>query len=236
MARSEFVYGEIGNLVLSSYSLITQIHPETKPGIWKAVETTTGQIVCFKMFPNQFYFENATLEEQSNSNLECVNRVIDFGYDEQIKSYYAVFEWIEGKTVSESLTENALENSHLLLRVLASLRDLHLSGLRHGDFHISNIMVRIDSSIVFIDLCIEPELDMLDFDRIVQFNKFKTLLTRSELTAPFPTPITMDWLDGLIDHLKIRIQEGTEKSAYEAGVHSSSIPDFVGSKQTARSL
>ncbi|MEV7676653.1 class III lanthionine synthetase LanKC [Streptomyces sp. NPDC088752] len=106
------------------------------------------------------------------AHLECVPRLI--GYQVVWEHHFLVEEYIEGKTLRDEvlsrypLAETAASADALaqytrwamdvLAKVDHALMSVHAAGVRFGDLHPSNIMVRPDGRIVLIDLEMASDL------------------------------------------------------------------------------
>ncbi len=106
------------------------------------------------------------------AHLECVPRLI--GYQVVWEHHFLVEEYVEGKTLRDEvlsrypLAEAAASADALaqytrwaldiLAKVDHALMSVHAAGVRFGDLHPSNIMVRPDGRIVLIDLEMASDL------------------------------------------------------------------------------
>ena len=64
---------------------------------------------------------------------------------------YVISEWIEGKPLSKVHNASPKQQFHYLLQICLSLKDVHRSGVVHGDITPANVMVRTNDSVVLTD-------------------------------------------------------------------------------------
>lgn len=137
------------------YKLLEKIGEGGFGRVYRAIQINTGQIVAIKFLAisdefdtekKQRYIERFERETLLGSRLQHPNivRLLDKGscHDDLL---YAVFEYIDGKTLKQTLAETsalgALETAQIMAQVLDALAHAHEKGVIHRDIKPANIML-----------------------------------------------------------------------------------------------
>lgn len=140
---------------IPSYDLFEQIGEGGFGLVYKARQTTTGQLVAIKLLKNnpdldeqKRNHQNARFERETKLNAQInhphIVKLLDKGYTDK-GDLFAVFEYVEGQTLKSLITQNngltAPETSQLMGQVLDALVCAHEQGIVHRDLKPQNIMV-----------------------------------------------------------------------------------------------
>lgn len=139
----------------SAYEILEMIGKGGFGRVYRAQQANTGQIVAIKFLSvsseyddakKKRYIERFERETQLCSRLQHPNivRLLDKGRfdDDQL---YAVFEYVEGKTLKQTLAESgtltAIEAADIMGQVLDALVHAHAEGVIHRDIKPANIIL-----------------------------------------------------------------------------------------------
>jgi len=137
-----------------AYQLIDKIGEGGFGHVYKATLVNTGQPVAIKFLSissefdankRQRYIERFERETLLGSRLQHPNivRLLDKGESGQL--LFAVFEYVEGKTLKQHLTESgalsANQTTDVMTQVLDALAHAHQQGVVHRDIKPANIML-----------------------------------------------------------------------------------------------
>lgn len=139
----------------TQYQLLHKIGEGGFGKVFKATQKNTGQTVAIKFLAiephceeqqKQRYIERFKRETSLSSQLQHPNivRLLDKG---QVNSnlLYGVFEFVEGLSLKEHLTQegalNAVDAKEVMLQVLDALIHAHQNGIVHRDIKPANIML-----------------------------------------------------------------------------------------------
>lgn len=147
--------GIYSNFQSNKYTLLKKIASSQSSEIFKALNNNTQQIVAIKFLrltqvksekERQHSISRFIQETLLCSQLQHPNivRLLDKGTCNE--GMYAVFEFVEGKPLSELLIESksrmALAVAEMMSQVLDALMHIHQMGIVHRDIKPANIMVR----------------------------------------------------------------------------------------------
>ncbi len=140
----------IGTILMERYRLDERIGEGGMASVYRAMDLRTGHRVAVKFlrqelqdnpeFLDRFRREATAASRMSHHNI--VN-LLDIGDDP--KSPYLVFEFVDGKTLKEIITEHGhLPQGtavQIAIRILSALRHAHEAGVVHRDIKPQNILV-----------------------------------------------------------------------------------------------
>lgn len=137
-----------------AYQLLEKIGEGGFGRVYRAKQTNTGQIVAIKFLlirpefdqvKKMRYIERFERETILGSRLQHPNivRLLDKGSCDDL--LYAVFEYVDGKTLKQTLAEfgafSPLEAAEVMTQVLDALAHAHQQGVIHRDIKPANIML-----------------------------------------------------------------------------------------------
>ena len=137
-----------------AYALLDKIGEGGFGSVYRAKQTSTGQIVAIKFLTispefdaakKQRYIERFERETQLGSRLQHPNIVhlLDKGCSDDL--LYAVFEYVDGQTLKQRLAEGGallpVEAAQVMGQVLDALAHAHGQGVLHRDIKPANIML-----------------------------------------------------------------------------------------------
>lgn len=137
------------------------------------MNTTEGGIRQYEEIKRRFMQEARTMAELEN--IDGVVKVKD--YFQQNDTGYIVMEYLDGKTLKETLQDQKKrmplpEVMELLRPVMDSLEKMHKAGIVHRDISLDNIMLTKDGRVKLIDLGGEKRLGECDAsDKTVAIKK-----------------------------------------------------------------
>jgi len=138
----------------SAYQLLEKVGEGGFGHVYRAKQITTGQIVAIKFLSlspefddakKARYIERFERETLLGSRLQHPNivRLLDKGSCEDL--LYAVFEYVDGKTLKQTLAESGplapVEAANVMRQVLDALAHAHQQGVIHRDIKPANIML-----------------------------------------------------------------------------------------------
>lgn len=138
----------------NAYELLIKIGEGGFGAVYKAKQLTTGQIVAIKFLSishecdaekKQRYIDRFHRETELGSRLQHPNivRLLDKVHDGDL--LYAVFEYVDGITLKEAISESsalsAIETAEVMSQVLEALSHAHEQGVIHRDIKPANIML-----------------------------------------------------------------------------------------------
>ena len=156
MTRTEFQNSQSINKFSSTlYTLSHKIGEGGFGQVYKAKNNNTGQAVAIKILTlnpefdedkRQRYIERFERETLLGSHLQHPNivRLLDKGQCDH-ELIYAVFEYVDGQTLKERLSESgplpATEAAEIMAQVLDAMTHAHEQGVIHRDIKPANIML-----------------------------------------------------------------------------------------------
>jgi len=140
----------IGTLLMERYRLEEQIGEGGMASVYRALDLRTGHRVAVKFlrqelqanpeFLDRFRREATAASRMSHHNI--VN-LLDIG--DNPASPYLVFEFVDGKTLKDIITEHGQlpqgTSVQIAIRILSALRHAHEAGVIHRDIKPQNILV-----------------------------------------------------------------------------------------------
>lgn len=139
------------NLLISDYTLLEKIGEGGFGIVYKARQTSTGQLVAIKVLKNTHSQKTqiTTCFEQETQLCAQINhphviKLLDKGYAQDGQPF-AVFDYVDGEPLKEQIIWNnglsAIETGRLMGQVLNALVCIHGQGIIHRDLKPQNIMV-----------------------------------------------------------------------------------------------
>jgi TOMM system kinase/cyclase fusion protein len=184
----------------SAYQLLDKIGEGGFGYVYRATQMNTGQTVAIKFLSissdfdenkRQRYIERFERETHLTSRLQHANivRLLDKGTNGDL--LFAVFEYVEGKTLKQTLTENgpmnASDAANVMKQVLEALAYAHQQGVIHRDIKPANIML-IESGTKMYAKVLDFGIATLVRDARVQDYKSITLTQETLGTPSYSSP------------------------------------------------
>ena len=140
----------IGSVLMDRYRLEELIGEGGMASVYRALDLRTGHRVAVK-FLRQEYHNNPEFLDRFRREATAASRMshhnivnlLDIGDDP--KSPYLVFEFVDGKTLKEIITDHGklpqATSVQIAIRILSALRHAHEAGIIHRDIKPQNILV-----------------------------------------------------------------------------------------------
>ncbi|MDD3572883.1 MAG: protein kinase, partial [Eubacteriales bacterium] len=140
----------IGTVLMERYRLEELIGEGGMASVYRALDQRTGHRVAVK-FLRQEYHNNPEFLDRFRREATAASRMshhnivnlLDIGDDP--KTPYLVFEFVDGKTLKEIITEQGrlpqATAVQISIRILSALRHAHEAGIIHRDIKPQNILV-----------------------------------------------------------------------------------------------
>ena len=143
---------------LGHYQIESQVARSGMASIFRATDTRNGQPVAIK-FPHEEMESDSVLYERFVRESEIGKRLDHPGvmkvYEVPVPGrFYAVMEWVEGRTLRKIIAEKAVPQEvaiAIVFGVLQALNYMHDQGVTHRDLKPENIMVDDEGRIKVID-------------------------------------------------------------------------------------
>ncbi|MGI6695053.1 MAG: protein kinase domain-containing protein [Christensenellales bacterium] len=140
----------IGAVLMDRYRLEELIGEGGMASVYRALDLRTGHRVAVKFLRQEFqknpeYLDRFRREATAASRMSHHNIVnlLDIGDDP--KAPYLVFEFVDGKTLKEIITDHGrlpqATAVQIAIRILSALRHAHEAGIIHRDIKPQNILV-----------------------------------------------------------------------------------------------
>jgi len=140
----------IGTVLMERYRLEELIGEGGMASVYRALDLRTGHRVAVKFLRQEFHnnpefldrFRREATAASRMSHHNIVN-LLDIGDDP--KNPYLVFEFVDGKTLKEIITDHGrlpqATAVQITIRILSALRHAHEAGIIHRDIKPQNILV-----------------------------------------------------------------------------------------------
>ncbi len=140
----------IGTVLMDRYRLEELIGEGGMASVYRALDLRTGHRVAVKFLRQEFHknpefldrFRREATAASRMSHHNIVN-LLDIGDDP--KAPYLVFEFVDGKTLKEIITDHGrlpqATAVQIAIRILSALRHAHEAGIIHRDIKPQNILV-----------------------------------------------------------------------------------------------
>lgn len=140
----------IGSVLMDRYRLEELIGEGGMASVYRALDLRTGHRVAVKFLRQEFHknpefldrFRREATAASRMSHHNIVN-LLDIGDDP--KAPYLVFEYVDGKTLKEIITDHGrlpqATAVQIAIRILSALRHAHEAGIIHRDIKPQNILV-----------------------------------------------------------------------------------------------
>lgn len=150
------------------YDLLSKIADGGMGSVYKARDTSDGELVAIKIVPatmasNQVLLKRFEQEFRAASSIEHENlvRALDFGYD--ANSPYLVMEYVEGETLGQMIDRQGRVSEKDAIKVMAQiaqgLHKAHSVGMVHRDVKPDNILIRPDGVSKLADMGLVKEME-----------------------------------------------------------------------------
>ncbi len=157
---------------IGKYQIIEHIGHGGMAEVYKAEHIRLGRMVAVKVLhPFLADEEGFVVRFQREARIVATLRhpnivqVYDFDYNDEIKIYYMVMEYIDGPTLKSRLAKGALpvlEAVHVGIAIAEALEYAHKRGMIHRDVKPANIMFTSDNQPVLTDFGIAKMLSLTD--------------------------------------------------------------------------
>lgn len=158
--------------IIGKYSLLEKLGEGLHGVTYRAWNDQQQKAVVAKLLrpeiSSRLSFRGPTLNAINESSaiqspfLACFSEV-----ERTDDSYLLVREYVEGRTLIETIQDGLFDNRRLLwlTRQLAcGLKDIHGAGLIHGNLKLSNIIISEADDLRLVDCCLTAEFDMNQID------------------------------------------------------------------------
>src|SRR5258708_7512116 len=143
---------------LDHYQIGSLVARSGMASIFRATDTRNGQPVAIK-FPHEEMESDLVLHERFVREYETGKRLDHPGvmkvYEVPVRGrFYAVMEWVEGRTLRKIIAEKAVPQEvaiAIVFGILQALDYMHDQGVTHRDLKPENIMVDDEGRIKVID-------------------------------------------------------------------------------------
>ncbi len=157
---------------LGKYKIIEHIGHGGMAEVYKAEHVRLGRMVAIKVLhPFLADEEGFVVRFQREARIVATLRhpnivqVYDFDFNEEIKIYYMVMEYIDGPTLKSRLAQGplpVLEAVHVGIAIAEALEYAHKRGMIHRDVKPANIMFTGENQPVLTDFGIAKMLSLTD--------------------------------------------------------------------------
>jgi serine/threonine-protein kinase len=152
MPRSAEVDTLLGALVGGRFKIERRLAAGGMGVVYRAEQVPLGRPVAVKVLkqpPNpdldESFSKRFLLEAAAVANLHHPHTIVVHDYGRDGDLLYFAMEYLEGKTLTEKVTElgpmHPSDAIHVALQVASSLQDAHAQGLVHRDLKPSNVMI-----------------------------------------------------------------------------------------------
>lgn len=208
----------------------------------------TGQKVAIKQIPaavandpivrDMFFSEANSLLRMSHPN---VVKILDEPFEDSEGNLYLPMEFVEGKTVSQSVKDGGRfsekKAKDLMSRILDAFAYIHSMGIVHRDVKPSNVMIRPDGSICIIDFGIVKAQRMnsdLTVGKVIGTDGYMSPEQAAGLTVDYRSDI---YSLGCLLYFMVTGQHAFNKGKSDfATVHSVLYEEFPRAKEIVPSL
>jgi eukaryotic-like serine/threonine-protein kinase len=144
---------------LGQYKILAPLGAGGMGEVWLAEDARLGRKLALKVLPTEFTRDAsrvARFEQEARAasalNHPNIITIYDIGEDDEI--HYIATEFIEGRTLRQSLTSNGLPLADALeiaIQMAGALQVAHNAGITHRDIKPENVMLRPDGYVKILD-------------------------------------------------------------------------------------
>ena len=148
---------------ISHYKILEKLGEGGMGEVYLAKDTKLGRKVALKFLPKEFTnvgangdspVERFQREAQAAAALNHPNIITIYEINEHEGQTYIAIEYVEGKTLKESLTSNPLPLTKVVdytTQICEGLQKAHEAGITHRDIKPQNIIINTDGQVKILD-------------------------------------------------------------------------------------